>query len=355
MYKYKKIYSDYKKAIADGIYKKLELLPTEVSIAEHYSVDRSTVRKALQMLSDEGLIEKKAGKGTTVIGPDPLNGKKKRLQASNKSVGFLLPPGNSITEMFYSTLFCVLEHELQKRGCSLIYSTLKPEDDIIKIVSTLGLDAIVFVSNTEQEHIEIAISSGIPCVLLNNYSPLLPSILSDNETGAYLAGRHLIECGHTDILVLSGIQEYTSNKERLQGFKKAMEEAGIELPADNMLVSQSWELEAGSHCIKEYCKTHELRATAIFGLNDRLAFGAMQALHQLGVVVPRDMSVMGFDNLNNMRVSVLRMTTIEAHIEMMAEGAATQILWQIEGGNLLPMRTNSPVELIVGETVHRNS
>lgn len=354
MFKYQRIYDDLKKLILDDVYKKGFLLPTEISISKQYGVNRSTVRTALQMLSDEGLIEKKAGKGTTVIGPkNKINRKKNGTSATNENVGFLLPPGNSITEAFYSNLFYVLERELQKRGCSLIYSTLKVDDNILDVISTLGLEAIVFVSNTEQKHIKEAIVHKIPSVLLNNYSPLVPSILSDNEQGAYLAGKHLVEYGHTNILVLAGVHEYTSNKERLSGFKRAIEEFGIELDEENFLISKSWEVEAGAYCIKEYCKTHKLNATAVFGLNDRLAFGAMQALHQMGLDVPDDISVMGYDNLTNMRVSVLKMSTIEANIDMMAESAAIHIMWQINGGNLVPVRTNAPVELIIGETVKK--
>lgn len=351
MFKYKIVYDEIRQQIENGLLAPNTTLPSEAELSSRYGVDRSTIRKALKMLSEEQLVEKNAGKETVVLGSRP---EKPRLQASSKTkkIGFLLPPGYTIHEMFYSNLFCDIEQQLQVRDCTLIYSTL--ENNLMSIISTLGLDGVILVSNYNETYIKDAINANIPCVLVNNENASVPSVLSDNEKGAYLAGRHLIDKGHKDILVLSGLSSAIPNQRRIAGFRRALSESGITLKSENIILAESWEIDAGVKAFLKYMDIHpNTHATAVFGLNDRLAFGAMKALHQMGKIVPEDFSVIGYDNLNNMTLSVVKMTTIEAHVEIIAEAAVSLLLWQMNGGHCLPLKVYAPVELIEGESVKR--
>lgn len=117
-------------------------------------------------------------------------------------------------------------------------------DNISDKITALGLSGIVFVSNVSQRHIDFAVEEKIPCVLVNNYSNKLPSILSDNHKGAYLAGKYLIDHGHKNVAILSGVRSYLSNQERLEGFIQAFQEAGIEVKSELILETGSWLYEA---------------------------------------------------------------------------------------------------------------
>jgi len=157
-FRYTAIYDDLRQSIMDGTYEENSLLPTEQSLSMHYDVNRSTLRKAMQLLADEGLIEKKPGKGTIVLSRQS-EGSESSEVISNKNIGFLLPRGNLITEPFYSTLFSLLEQNFQPKGCSLIYTTLDDEDDMAAKISPLGLSGIVFVSNVSRRHIRLAVEN----------------------------------------------------------------------------------------------------------------------------------------------------------------------------------------------------
>lgn len=157
---------------------------------------------------------------------------------------FFLPKENIITEPFYSSLFNILERDFQKNGCSLIYTTLDASDNIADKITALGLSGIVFVSNVVQKHIEYAVSQKIPCVLVNSYSDKLPSVLSDNRKGAYLAGRYLIEHGHKTVALLAGVRSYLSNQERTAGFLQAFQEEGLSIPPELILETGSWLYDA---------------------------------------------------------------------------------------------------------------
>ncbi len=349
MFRYQKVYSKYKEEILNGSIREGMLLPSENLMATEFNVDRSTIRRALQMLVDDGLVEKSPGKGTIVIGRKASHPEIEKDGSANKNIGFLLPSGNAITEQFYSLLFYELEQRLQKQNYSLIYSTLDKEADLRNKISSLGLEACAFVSNVDQSFIKEAVELDFPCIMLNSYSPLIPSVLTDNEEGGYLAGRYLCEKGHRRFFLISGVRSYTTNQERLAGFRRAMNEYGIPEDDYEVGISESWEKDAGEKCVEAYLDKGK-NATAMFAFNDRLAFGAIKAIVNNGLRVPEDISVIGFDNLNAI-FGTKSITSIEAHVDMIAEGAAMALIWQICGGKRIPLRINSPVKLIEGETV----
>ena len=349
---YQQIYDTLKSEILDESLRSGDLIPPENQIAQQYGVNRSTVRKALQMLVNDGLVEKKPGKGSIVLNRDAAKRSPSpaAASASYRNIGFLLPSGNAITQPFYSTLFFVLEREFKRFNFSLIYSTFNEQDDLLKTIADYNLSGIVFVSNTSPDQIGSALKCGIPCTLVNSYDSRIPSILSDNLTGAYLAGKYLLECGHRDVLILSGVRSYVCSAERITGFRRAFAEAGISIPDSSILPADSWEQESGQNAIKSYLSRCKSLPTAIFGLNDRLAFGAMQAARQCGLDVPEDISIIGYDNLN---ADLFPLASIETHVEAIAEATAQAQLWQQLGGSCIPERITISTELVKGETVRK--
>lgn len=350
-FRYAMIYEDIKKAILDHTFEENSLLPTEQDLAATYQVNRTTLRKAMQLLADEGLIDKCPGKGTVVLSrPQEDSGQKKVI--SNKNIGFLLPRGNLITEPFYATLFSSLEQAFQLKGCSLIYTTLDQEDHLTDKIAPLGLSGIVFVSNVSPRHIQLAVEQKIPCVLVNSYSDRLPSILSDNYRGAYLAGRHLIEHGHRNVAVLAGIRSYISNQERMAGFKQAYSESGLALDPGQIVQSDSWHYPTAEKTFFDFIASHrDSLPTAVFAFNDRLAVGAINAVTKAGLSVPGDISVIGYDNLQYYNIVASRISTVETHIEIIAEATVANMIWQLDGGSCIPVKILAPVEIVPGETV----
>lgn len=349
---YQQIYSELKDGIANGEQKAGDLLMPENQIAQKYGVDRSTVRKALKMLVDDGLVEKLPGKGTVILDPKALAASSEPRQQSYRNIGFLLPSGNAITQAFYATLFCVLERELKRFNFSLIYLTFDAQDSLSTVIAEYNLVGMFFVSNTAESQIGEAFKLGIPCAIVNSCDPRIPSILSDNDKGGYLAGKHLIENGHLHPIVLSGVRSYVCSAERIRGFRRAYAEIGVEIPEADILPGDSWEQEAGISAIRRYLAACSKPPTAIFALNDRLAFGAVQAIFQYGLHVPKDISVIGYDNLNT-QMFIVPLASIEAHVDLIAESAAQALIWQLQGGRCLPVRISIPVELVPGETVKR--
>ena len=352
---YQQVYQDIKDKITSAQYQFGDLLPSEREIGEEYHVDRTTVRKAFSLLVDEGLVEKRAGKGSVVISS---NSPVSSIPAvSHKgSIAFLLPKSGGVSDRitvpFYSELFYNIEKSCSNAGYSLIYASLDSAEDLGHIQQqTSNLRGIIYVSNVREECIQKALNEHIPCVLLNSYSPLLPSILSDNYSGARKATEYLLQNGHTSIAVLSGIVSYTTSQERLNGVLSVMREHNLSLPDAFYMRSDNWEADGGFNAMYKLLQSGHRLPTAIFCFNDRLAHGAIQALVQSGFSIPDDISIIGYDNSDHARYSVPKLSSIEINVPLMAKATFNSLIDQIATNEVLPIKILAPVSLIERDSV----
>lgn len=356
MFLYQKVFESVKQQILNGELPLGCLLPSEREIGEMFSVDRTTVRKAIQLLADGHFVEKIAGKGTIVIYKSEET--TPPSMTSNGTIAFLLPKSNRnndrITVPFYAELFYGVEKQCKRAGYSLIYSTLDEFDDLTSILSRniANLSGIMFVSNISDRHIEQALSLNIPAILVNGVSDRITSVTSDNFNGTYMACNHLIRLGHKKICVLNGISTYYTAKERLAGVQAALREHNLCL-SDKLLISRnSWEFEDGFAATQDMLQMATPHPTAILAFNDRLANGALQAIQQAGLAVPGDISVIGFDNSEQAKYTVPKLSSVEINIPIMAKIAAANLFFQIEVNQNLAVKILVPVSYIERDSVN---
>ena len=355
---YKQVYQDLKDKINSGYYKLGELLPSEREVGEIYHVDRTTVRKAFSLLVEEGLVEKKAGKGSVVIRQEDEKEAPIGAPSSNgtKTIAFLLPKSSNksdrITVPFYSELFYNIEKECRALGYTLLYSSLDDHEDLGHLLDQhRDISGIMFVSNISAGCIAQTVENKIPCVLLNSVNPQIPSILSDNHAGTYAAAMHLLQKGHKDIAILNGIPDYVSARERYQGAAAAMESYGLTIKKEYDLCADTWEADGGYRVTEAMLKACPKPPTAILAFNDRLASGAVQAIHQAGLAIPKDISIVGYDHSDHARYCIPRLSTVEIHIPWMAKAALRNLMDQIVYGERYPMKILIPATLTLYDSV----
>jgi LacI family transcriptional regulator len=121
-----------------------------------------------------------------------------------------------------------------------------------------------------------------------------PSAVGDDELGGYLAVSHLIEHGHRRIAYVGGPHYSSSTQRREQGFRRALAEAGV-MPAEELMFTSDFSMEAGAGIGRRLLALAD-RPTAVFTANDSLAVGLMAAVQRAGLVVPQDLSVVGYSN-----------------------------------------------------------
>lgn len=156
-----------------------------------------------------------------------------------------------------------------------------------------------------------AICGSIPVLFLSRdgESGDIPVLNIDNELGGYLATTHLIQKGHKKIAHLYGPQRYLDAVERFKGYQRALKSAGINY--DPQLVGDGNYDQYGGFWQAQAIKKKHPEVTAMFAANDLSAFGAIQALHQMGLEVPTDVSVIGFDDVQTANFFIPRLTTVQ--------------------------------------------
>jgi LacI family xylobiose transport system transcriptional regulator len=208
----------------------------------------------------------------------------------------------------------------------------------------------VFSGLTEPQHEQLA-RHEIPLVLLDPAdAPArnVPSVSAGNWNGGLTATRHLLELGHRRIAIITGPDSALASRARLDGYRTALDMAGV--PVDPELIGRGDFLIEGGLAESHRMLRLPDRPTAIFATNDGQAIGAYHAAHRLGLRIPDELSVVGFDDMPSMRWAIPPLTTIrQPFIEMAA--AATSMLLALAQGEPPPQsRVELATELVVRES-----
>ena len=180
---------------------------------------------------------------------------------------------------------------------------------------------LVFSSLTRIERNKLH-SRGIPFVLFDpfgNPDPDTLSVQADNWTGGVIATRHLLALGHTRIGIITGPEEMMCSKARLDGYTSALAEHGIE--TDPELITEGDFTTSGGYAQSISLLKRPNRPTAIFAGSDLQAMGVYEAARQLGLRIPEDLSVVGFDDVQTAAFLGPALTTVRQPLQDMARAA----------------------------------
>ncbi len=196
---------------------------------------------------------------------------------------------------------------------------------------------------------ECEIASGLPIVVVDPWTttpPLAMTVKSTNWRGAMDATTHLIELGHTSIATITGDTALDNALARLAGYRSAMERAGLRIDPD-LIRHGDYTARAGYRAA-QYLLGLPDRPTAIFAASDDMAIGAIRALHEAGLRIPHDVSVVGFDDLPSAQWMEPGLTTVRQPLELMGV-TAVRMLRGIHTGDAV-RRVELETELVVRGT-----
>lgn len=170
-----------------------------------------------------------------------------------------------------------------------------------------------------------------PMVTAGEFSddPDVPIAVINNLLGATLAVSHLLELRHRNIGHISGLQTHQPGRDRLEGFKDTLKGADVD-PERAWIFDGDYTLEAGEAAAKAWLALKD-RPTAVFCSSDRIAFGFISTLHEAGVSVPNDVSVVGFDDIDISGHFVPSLTTIHQPRRAIGALAARHLLSLLDG------------------------
>lgn len=168
---------------------------------------------------------------------------------------------------------------------------------------------------------------NVPFVIVDpagDPAPDVPSIGSTNWSGGKAAARHLIELGHTRIGVIAGPDDLMATQARVDGFRSAMRAANLPID-DALIISEEFEMEASPEPGRRLLSRAD-RPTAIFATSDIKALGAYEAARELGINIPDELSIVGYDDLPVARWAGPSLTTIRQPLQEMAQEAAKLVV-----------------------------
>lgn len=225
------------------------------------------------------------------------------------------------------------------------------EDREIEELLRRQVDGILYASMFHRELELPRQLAAVPTVLLNAECTTqgVPWVAPDEEAGGRDAAETLLAAGHRRLGFINNIDDIPASSGRLTGFRERMAEDG--LPDDLLSVVTSETDPAGGYIAAMELLTQHPRPTGIFCFNDRLAMGAYRAAAELGLRIPADVSIVGFDNHEFVADGIYPgLTTIELPHYDMGVWAAEQLFNLIEGAG-----TDTPSALLRGPVIHRGS
>jgi DNA-binding LacI/PurR family transcriptional regulator len=214
-------------------------------------------------------------------------------------------------------------------------------------------DGMVYFShNMSGDEAEQIIDTGLPVVLIGaaQFAQKNISVVDvDNEVAAHEAVSYLIGLGHRRIAMFQGVAS-TGSEQRTAAYRQAHVDAGIPLDESLILPSKAWE-EAAYHYAREILARPEAtRPTAAFCFNDAVAFGVMRAAHDMSISVPRELSVVGFDDVDPAANSNPPLTTIRQPLRQVGEQSVDLLIEMITEGVAVGRNIIVPHELVVRES-----
>ena len=211
---------------------------------------------------------------------------------------------SDITNPFFATLIRGAEDAAIEAGYSLIVcnsdESLEKEDRYVRLLKRRQIDGLIISPVGDGSHsvVHELPKWKVPFVFVDRRVEDIEAdaVLSDNVDGAYKATRHLIERGHRRIGLILGIKGATTTEERLAGYRKALDEAGIPF-TEELVTYGGYRIEGGQRTAERFLSLSE-SPTALFSTNNLMTIGVLQELSRNQVAIPEQMAVVSFDDLN---------------------------------------------------------
>lgn len=270
-------------------------------------------------------------------------------QGKTNTLGLVLPDS---ANPFFAEISRSLEDEAFKKGYSvfLCNTELDTQRELfyVDVLSKKQVDGIIFVAAGDQpDSLNFLRQRNMPVVMIDRDLPSVEVdvVLTDHSLGGYLATRHLLELGHRRIACIAGPSSITPSAERITGYRRALEEAG--LPCDeNLILRGDYHAQSGME-ITHTLLNMDPRPTAIFALNDLMALGALRAAAEEGCSVPGSLAVVGYDDLELAHFTNPPLTTIAQPKKEIGAQAIHLLVDRMSRKNRPPSRVVLPPELIV--------
>ncbi len=270
------------------------------------------------------------------------------------TVGLLIPDLNN---PLFPPIVRGLEDRLDADGYVALIGNTDGDDErerkVFEQMRARHVDGYVFATaHLHSPLLAEAAQAGLPVVLMNriaeNYS--FPSVTVDNERGVRMVISHLTSLGHRRIACIAGPQDVSTGLARYRGFQSAMAAAGLQVPPVQVAFASAFTIEEGYRCAREILAAGG-DSTAVAAGNDMLAVGCYQALEEAGLSCPREVSVVGFNDMPFIDMLRPPLTTVAFPHYQVGTEAAQLLIERLSGqASLVKVLYLAPELIVRGST-----
>ncbi|GAB5490347.1 MAG: substrate-binding domain-containing protein [Phototrophicaceae bacterium] len=328
--------------------------PTMKDVAREANVSVATVSRFIN--DPEEVSEKlqiRVQEAMSLLNYHPSSFARGFKMQETRLIGLIMP---LLDHPFFSRLAQVMEQELFRNNYRVIISNTEEDEtrelEYVEMMMRQRVDGVIINSAIENtDYLFQLQSQNIACVLIDRDVELFDcsKVFSDNSLGGYLGMKYLLELGHRNIKVVAPFNFAQPMQHRLRGIRQALAEFSVPEPSDMFLMSNDPSFEMGINAGKYLAQLDPL-PTAIFALTDVTAVGVLHGLAQMGLTVPDDVSVMGYDGVPLSAYIMPSLTTIAQPITQMGIKAVEILLNQLRNPDLPSDRIVLPNQLLIRES-----
>ena len=328
-------------------------LPTMRDVAEQAGVSKTTVS---HVINDTRFVEEETKQrvlqAIAELGYRPSTVARSLTTNRTQTVGVIV---SDASNHFFAELLQGIEDVLRPVNYALITCNtaeiLEREAHYLDLLMGQRVDGIIAAATSQRwEVLSEADLQHIPIVFVDRYFNGMegPFVGVDNKQGAYLGTTHLIECGHRRIGILAGFQRLSTMRERLAGFRQALQECSIPL-LEEWVITSPLSIKRGREAMRQMLSLPE-RPTAIFMANNLLSLGGLLAVNELGLRCPEDIALVGFDDHPWAAVSCPPLTVIRQPAQELGRVAAQMLLAAINAESVSESNVILECELIARQS-----
>jgi LacI family transcriptional regulator len=328
------------------------MVVTSHDVARLAGVSQPTVSRALRnspKVSED--TKRRVREAATALGYVPSETGRALSSGRTRRIGLLL---TDLENQFYPHVIAPMHRELEALDYQLVLQT--ESSDTGRVAERLlanSLDGVLLATTTVDSVLPVRLRDrGVPFVYFNRTSESVAadSAEVDAESGMYELARRILDLGHRRVGAIFGPRNASTAEHRERALREALAAASVTV-SGSMSYRGPFDVETGYVGARRLLEAEQPPTVIVCG-NDVVAYGALNAAHELGRAVPGDVSIVGFDDLPEARWPMMQLTTVAFDLDAMARRAASLLVARIEGGPDEPYRHESfPSRLVERRTL----
>jgi len=319
-------------------------------VANEANVSRQTVSRVINNYPDVASeTRERVNQVIKRLGyqPDPIA---RSMRGITYTLGCITP---NLSDFNFSSIVEAAQTEARKNGWFILTGSAQYENDVQPLLNEMMIrrvDGLIVINPRDDgryKYLLPLIEQSIPIVYIKNTprDEKVSAVCLDDKTGGYLAAKHLLDLGHTAIATILGPKNEECTGDRLEGYLQAYKEAGL-TPDPRLTKQGNWSAISGSRAVEQLL-TEKVPFTAVFAQNDQMAVGAISHLHGIGMRVPRDISVIGYDDIPLSSFFDPPLTTVRQPMDRFGRISAQLLIEAVKEQKYQPQVVRLDPELIV--------